>query len=471
MTFLDPSSLTIDTLPDQLTLPQWSRPARRAPLDVTIRPPGSKSLTNRALMLAALAPGESTINHPLIEADDAQRMLGAVEQLGAKVEILDHAAKITGTGGRLVVDPSSSTINLNNAGTATRFLAAAALLADAPLIITGNERMQERPIQELGDLLAQLGATVEYLGNPGCPPIKITPPTDLTQIPAQIEIKPTQSSQFISALMLIAPFLPNGLTITQPNGTTSASYVRMTIELLDQLGVHVQHAEDLAVIRINPGLDRFCLDIEPDASGATYWWAAGALLPETTIRVVGLDHDQSQQGDAHFPKLLEQMGCTLITKGDTLSCRGGTELKPILCDMRDMPDAVMSLAVVACFAAGTTIIRGVKTLRVKECDRIAALKAELGKIGVVVADNLNGDSDTVSITPPSPPTPPSNWGDFRSKSPVILNTYDDHRMAMSLSLLALRLPGIVIDDPACVAKTYPTYFEHLRQIYDPYEDI
>jgi 3-phosphoshikimate 1-carboxyvinyltransferase len=223
MTFLDPTQLTIETLPDQLPLPKWSRPARRAPLDVTIRPPGSKSLTNRALLLAALAPGESTINHPLIEADDAQRMLAAIEQLGAKVERLDHAVKITGTGGKLIVDPKNPTINLNNAGTATRFLAAAALLADGPLTITGNERMQQRPIQELGDLLCQLGASVEYLGTPGCPPMKITPPADLSAIPSQIEIQPTQSSQFISALMLIAPFLPNGLTLTQPQGITSAS--------------------------------------------------------------------------------------------------------------------------------------------------------------------------------------------------------------------------------------------------------
>jgi len=463
VTFPIPSNLTIDTLPDRLALPQWSRPARRAPLDITIRPPGSKSLTNRALLLAALAPGESTINHPLIEADDAQRMLGAIQQLGAKVEHLDHAVKITGTGGKLFVDPSNPTINLNNAGTATRFLAAAALLADSPLTITGNERMQQRPIQELGDLLESLGAKVEYLNTPGCPPIRITPPADLTSIPTTIEIQPTQSSQFVSALMLVAAFLPNGLTLTQPNGVTSASYVRMTIELLDHLGVHTQHSGDLAVIRILPGLERFVLDIEPDASGATYWWAAGALLHDATIRVEGINLDQSQQGDAHFPMLLEQMGCTLITKGDTLACRGPVNLSPIMCDMRDMPDAVMSLAVVACFAKGTTIIRGVRTLRVKECDRIEALKAELGKIGVVVADNLNGDDDALSITPPS--SFPS------SESPILMNTYDDHRMAMSLSLLALRLSNIVIDDPACVAKTYPTYFQHLWRVFDQNEHI
>jgi len=465
MSFPDPSCCRFDSLLDQLSLPVWSRPNRRSPLDVTIRPPGSKSLTNRALLLAALAPGESTINHPLIEADDAQRMLAAIEQLGAKVVRDAQSVTITGTGGKLVVDSNSPTIDLNNAGTATRFLSAAALLADSPLTITGNERMQQRPIRELAELLTTLGAKVEYLNNDGCPPIRITPPKDLSSMPGTVEILPTQSSQFVSALMLIAPFLPNGLTLTQPKGVTSASYVRMTLELLDHLGVHTQHAGDLAVIRIKRGINRFVLDIEPDASGATYWWAAGALLPDATIRVEGITLDESQQGDAQFPLLLERMGCTLVSGERTLACRGTRNLLPIICDMRDMPDAVMSLASVACFAPGTTIIRGVKTLRVKECDRIEAMKAELGKIGVVVTDNLNGDEDTLSITPPQ------NWDAVSERSPIVMDTYDDHRMAMSLSLLALRLPNIVINDPKCVAKTYPSFFEDLGRVYDPNEHI
>ncbi|CAE7756112.1 aroA [Symbiodinium sp. CCMP2592] len=463
MPFPDPSQLSIDTLPEQLSLPRWSRGVGRSSLDVTIRPPGSKSLTNRALLLAAIGPGESTINHPLIEADDAHRMLAAIQQLGARVEHDEHSVRITGTNGKLLVDPSNSTINLNNAGTATRFLSAAALLADGPMTITGNERMQQRPIRELGDLLTTLGATVEYLKDNSCPPIRITPPNDLSSIPTTVVIQPTQSSQFVSALMLIAPMLPNGLTITQPNGITSESYVRMTLELLDHLGVQTQHSGDLSVIRIQQGMDRFVLDIEPDASGATYWWAAGVLLPDSLVRVQGIDQRQSQQGDAQFPELLEQMGCTIVTGEDTIACRGTSSLRPIMCDMRDMPDAVMSLASIACFTKGTTIIRGVKTLRVKECDRIEAMKTELGKLGVTIADNLNGDEDTLSITPPS---------DFRSpESPVYMDTYDDHRMAMSLSLLALRLDNIVINDPKCVAKTYPGFYHDLRRVYDPAEVV
>jgi len=455
-----PPNLTPAALPEQLPLPVWNRPPGKAPLDLTIRPPGSKSITNRALLLAALCNGTSTLHHALIDADDAARMLEAIAQLGAIVDQSDPTKlKITGTAGTWKADPTNATLNLNNAGTATRFLAASALLANTPLTITGNERMQQRPIGQLASLLEELGATIEYLKAEGCPPLRITPPTQLAT--NHIEIGPTQSSQFITALMLVGVFLDNGLTISMPEGTTSASYVRMTIDLLDHLGVQIQHADNLTVIKIHPGLDAFDLDIEPDASGATYWWAAGALLPKATLRVKGFDlTSPSSQGDAHFPTLLEQMGCTLIELYGTLACKGQTSLRPIICDMRDMPDAVMSLAAVACFAPGTTIIKGVKTLRVKECDRIAALQAQLGKLGVFVEDNLNGDPDVLSITPPDSGVDCSPDGD-----PILFDTYHDHRMAMALSLIALRRPNITIDNPRCVEKTYPTYWSEFAKLY------
>lgn len=455
-----PQNLSPNDLPEQLPLPVWNRAPGQAPLDITLRPPGSKSITNRALLLAALCPGTSTLSHALTDADDAHRMLEAIQQLGATVDQSDPTAlKITGTATRWKVDPNNSTLDLNNAGTATRFLAASALLADAPLTITGNERMQQRPIGQLAALLQSLGCTIDYLKAEGCPPLRITPPTQLAT--TQITIGRTQSSQFITALMLVAVFLDDGLTISMPDGTTSASYVRMTIDLLDHLGVQIKHADNLSVIKVSPGLAPFSLDIEPDASGATYWWAAGALLPTSTIRVQGFNPSTpSSQGDAHFPTLLEQMGCKLITSDNTLACKGQTNLSPIICDMSDMPDAVMSLAAVACFAKGTTIIKGVKTLRVKECDRIAALQAQLGKLAVFVEDNLNGDEDTLSITPPD-----SGIDCTDTAPPVSFDTYDDHRMAMSLSLLALRRPNITINNPKCVAKTYPNYFQHFAKLY------
>ena len=489
MPSLDPTTLALADLPEHLSLPRWSRAPGQAPLDITLRPPGSKSITNRALLLAALAPGTSTLNHPLIEADDAQRMLTAIGQLGATVDSSNpDQLTITGVGGKWKVDPNNNTLDLNNAGTATRFLTASALLADAPLTITGNARMQQRPIAELATLLEQLGCAITYQGTPGCPPLTITPPTsrdregavppdqpDVNSAPPRsrlvstLPIAPTQSSQFVSALMLTAVFLDDGLTLTFPDGITSQSYVQMTLDLLDHLGVQTRAASDLSVIQVLPGLNGFNLDIEPDASGATYWWAAGALLPSATVRVEGFSNAaKSLQGDAQFPMLLEQMGCTLISssnaRGNTLGVKGTTNLRPIMCDMRDMPDAVMSLASVACFAPGTTIIRGVKTLRVKECDRIEAMKTELGKLGVVIQGNLNGDEDTLSITPPTDGKQPGI--DCTEDAPVVVfDTYDDHRMAMSLSLLALRRPNITINNPACVGKTYPDFFRAFASLY------
>ncbi len=496
---LDPATLALPNLPEHLPLPRWSRAPGQAPLDITLRPPGSKSITNRALLLAALAPGTSTLHHPLTEADDAQRMLAAIQQLGARVDASDpNQLSIEGVGGHWRVDPNNATLDLNNAGTATRFLTAAALLADAPLTITGNARMQQRPIAELATLLEQLGCTITYLAAEGCPPLTITPPLSSPGLPGEVPsprggggplsspvltgevaaeggrrgssstpnpptlpIAPTQSSQFVSALMLTAVFLPQGLTLTFPRGITSQSYVQMTLDLLDHLGANTRAASDLSVIQIKPGLNPFQLDIEPDASGATYWWAAGALLPDATIRVQGFDlKTKSLQGDAQFPLLLEQMGCTLQSRDNTLAVKGTRDLNPIICDMRDMPDAVMSLAAVAAFAPGTTIVKGVKTLRVKECDRIDAMKTQLAKLGVTITDNLNGDEDTLSITPP-----PEGIDCSDTAPPVSFDTYDDHRMAMSLSLLALRRPNITINDPKCVAKTYPNYFQHFAKMY------
>lgn len=457
---LNPTTLALADLPEHLPLPRWSRQPGQAPIDITLRLPGSKSITNRALLLAALARGTSTLHHPLTEADDAQRMLAAIQQLGATVDASNpDALKITGVGGKWKINPNDSTLDLNNAGTATRFLTASALLADAPLTITGNARMQQRPIAELASLLEQLGCTITYQGTPGCPPLTITPPTG--GLPTNtISIAPTQSSQFVSALMLTAVFLQDGLTLTFPDGITSQSYVQMTLDLLDHLGVQTRSAQDLSVIQVLPGLNGFNLDIEPDASGATYWWAAGALLPSATVRVEGFSNTtDSLQGDAHFPTLLEQMGCTLIARDNTLAVKGTNDLRPIMCDMRDMPDAVMSLAAVAAFAPGTTIVKGVKTLRVKECDRIEAMKTELGKLGVTIKDNLNNDQDALSITPPE------GGIDCSDTAPAVsFDTYDDHRMAMSLALIALRRPNITINDPKCVAKTYPNFFQHFTKL-------
>lgn len=470
-------------LPDPLAVVPPVRERGRAPIDVSVRPPGSKSLTNRVLLLAALARGESTVRRGLLGADDAERMLTALAQLGARIDRSDEAAlRITGVGGRWRTGsggngPGGVELNLNNAGTATRFLSAAALLADGPVTIDGNERMRQRPIGELGTALETLGARIEFLGDAGCPPMRITPPEGNRPAVGVVELGPTQSSQFISALLLVAPMLPGGLTLKLTGGVTSASYVRMTVGLLGRLGVRVRASADLSVLQVSEAdggaIGWFDETVEPDASGATYWHAAGCLLRDATVRVVGLpgpgeedgDGAGSLQGDAAFPEVLTKLGAGVVSGwlkdgSPTVAVRGVRELRPVMVDMSDMPDAVMSLAACCAFAGGTSIVRGVRTLRVKETDRIEALRVELGKIGVEVTPTLNGDDDVLSITPPAGGVDCS-----AGVSRVEFDTYDDHRMAMSLALIGLRRPNVWIREPGCVAKTYPGYWADLAKLY------
>ena len=437
-------------LPDPLALPTVDGSPGAAPPNAVIRPPGSKSLTNRAFLLAGLAPGESVLRHPLLAADDAQRMMAALTALGCEVTPGDADVTVKGVAGRWNVGPEGVTVNLNNAGTATRFLCAAALASPGPITIDGNERMRQRPISELTELLTTLGAAVEHTIDPACPPVRITPPPGGIRPTGALEIGETQSSQFISALLLVAPFLPEGLTLRLVGDITSSSYVRMTVNLLEKLNANIRTAEDLRVIRVLPGFEPFTYDVEPDASGATYFWAAGALVPGAKVGVRGLG-ETSFQGDARFHDMLARMGAGISEEGEepdtTVFCHGPQQLRPIMADMADMPDA--------------TMLRGVRTLRVKETDRIAALRIELAKLGVTVTENLHGDPDVMSIDPPEGGVDCSD-----TCAPVHFDTYDDHRMAMSMALVALRRPNVFINDPACVAKTYPTYFGDLAKLYE-----
>ena len=459
------AALPVDQLPPNLKVPRAS-----TSFQTYIRTPGSKSLSNRAVLLASLAAGRSVLRGALVEADDAQRMLEAAGLLGAMVQhgppdvtTGGPTVEIVGVGGAWKPTGSGNEVklNLNNAGTAVRFLAGAALLSPVPVLIDGNHRMRQRPIAELGDLLGKLGCRVEYLGNANCPPVRITPPADINFCPSSIEIGSTHSSQFASALLLAAPWLPHGITLRFIGETTSVSYVRMTTGLLARLGATVQESADGRVVRVSgrlaaKGLAAFSYDVEPDASGATYFWAAAALIPGSRANLAGLGSD-SLQGDCDFPQMLRRMGCEVGEQqrpGERTSwVLGPRELQPLLADMSEMPDAAMTLASVAAFASGTSILRGLKTLRVKETDRIAALQEQLIKIGVQVATNVANDPDAVTITPP-----PGGIDCGETVAPVYFDTYDDHRMAMALSLIGLRRPNVFIKDPACVRKTYPTFW-------------
>ncbi len=467
--------LPLDALPDPLPMVPIPNSGTRDAFDVTVQPPGSKSLTNRVLLLAALTEGRSTIRGALTNADDAKRMIAAVQRLGAGVDQLQpDVLGVQGVGGRwkpVEADARDVELHLGNAGTATRFLAAASCFAPKPVVIDGTPRMRERPLGELTEVLPQLGITVEHLGQVGYPPVRLHPTLSGPPEEAFVQLGKTASSQFITALLLCGPWLPGGLTVELSDTITSRSYIEMTVGLLDRLGASVRLAEDLRVIRVGPaehradrghiGLDPFDYVVEPDASGATYFWAAAGLVTGGRCRVQGVGRD-SLQGDADFPDVLARMGITLLEHTDddgTLETRGPRSLSGVLADMADMPDAVMTLAVLCAFASTPSIIRGVRTLRVKETDRIAALQKELGKLGVQV--EASGDSDTITITPPADGIDCSP-----GVAPVEFETYDDHRMAMALSLVGLRRPNTFIWDPQCVAKTYPGYWRDLARLYE-----
>lgn len=482
-------SVPLGEMPAGLVVPALSSRAggTTGGFEVEMRTPGSKSLGNRALLLAALAEGESVLRGMPLDADDPKVMTRAVEALGAKVERLgEGVVRVTGVGGRWRVPPEGVKVDVGGAGTVARFLTASALLATGPVTIDGSARMRERPIGQLVEMVARLGAKVEYLGRLGCVPIRIRPPADGVKLPPIIDIWTAQSSQFVSSLLQIAPWLDVPMTIRLHGAITSASYVAMTLGLLGKLGATVQYSDNMRVMRISAprngeersaemghGIRGFEYEVEPDASGATYFWGAAAMVPGAMCRIVGIGED-SLQGDALFAGLLERMGAKVVRRTPMrgslppdkdgverfIECRGTATLKPILADMSDMPDAVMTLAVVASLANGASILRGVRTLRVKESDRIAALTRELAKVGVKIDSPVSGDDDVLTITPPA--------GGMRTDEgvePVEFETYDDHRMAMSLALIGLRRPGVVIKNPTCVGKTYPEFWRHLGGLY------
>jgi 3-phosphoshikimate 1-carboxyvinyltransferase len=445
------------------------------PFDVAIRPPGSKSLTNRALLLAALAEGESVLSGALLDADDAVVMIEALRRLGAEIMVGEesHARargsacseplagargssgtsiRVRGTSGRL---KGGCTLNLKNAGTATRFLTAAACLADGPVVIDGNERMRQRPIGELVAMLRRLGVRVDEVGAPGCVPVRVWPARPAGGV---VRVSTSLSSQFTSALLMIAPFFERGVRVEFVGAVTSPAYIDMTLGLMNATRYAAcRGMPSDGWIEVDAGRPRaIAYDVEPDASGATYWWGAEAIVPGSRV-AVPIDPARSLQADAAFRGALASVGSRV--------------------DLSLMPDAAMTLAAVACFAQGTTTITGLRTLRVKETDRLEAMRTELSKIGARVDITRTGpggpgDSSEAALIPGvvdegmQIAPPPGGVDCSPSTSRVVLETYDDHRMAMSLALIGLRRARVVIRDPACVAKTYPAFWLHLSLLYE-----
>ena len=463
----------LEGLPDPLPLPTLRSIRDDERFDLTLRPPGSKSITNRAMLMAALAGGRSVLRGALTNAIDTRVMCDALRSLGVGVAIEGATVTIEGVGGRWQ-PPGANTeavrLDLKNAGTAVRFLTAASVLSPVPVEVFGSDRMHERPIGQLVAAIGDLGARVEALGSPGCPPIRVHPP-QLLRSCGEVVFEELPSSQFVSAIMLLGAFMPGGLAIEIDGEVTSSSYIRMTLGLLDVLGVPVRASANLSVLRIGSGSDAladgFELDIEPDASGASAFWAAAASVNGAEVTVEGVD-ENGLQGDLAFPSMLARMGATARSvpsedgpSGPSLSVRGGGSLKPVMADMRDMPDAAMALVVLAGLAQGGSLLRGRHTPRGKETDRLHALMTELAKVGVTLELDVHGEPGAVRIEPPE-------HGLDRSSSakPVVFETYDDHRMAMALSIIALHRPNVSIADPGCVAKTYPGFWRDLSKLYE-----
>jgi 3-phosphoshikimate 1-carboxyvinyltransferase len=406
-----------------------------------IEVPGSKSYTNRALLVSALAKGSSRLLRPL-HSDDTLYMAQSLGKLGVRIEEQENGQvlRVSGSSGAFPV--SQAELFVGNAGTAMRFLAAAVCIGQGEYRLDGNERMRERPIQDLIDGLAQLGCDVRSEAGNGCPPVRIR----ASGIRGGIcKVPGSRSSQFFSALLMAAPYAQSDTTIRVVGDLVSKPYVDITLQVMRDFGVSAQN-DDYRTFRVPCGqvyVGRECA-IEPDASNACYFWAAAAIAGGPVL-VKGLTR-RSAQGDVGFVDVLRRMGCGVLERPDGIEVRGCT-LRAGEFDLGDMPDTAQTLAVVALFAQGATTIRNIGNLRIKETDRITALANELSKLGASVEQG----PDWLSITP----------GELHG---TLIETYDDHRMAMSFALAGARIPGVEILNPGCVAKTYPGFFDAIRRI-------
>lgn len=416
-----------------------------ARVDGAINLPGSKSVSNRALLLAALACGKTVLTN-LLDSDDVRHMLNALSALGINYTLSADRTRcdITGNGGALRA-PGALELFLGNAGTAMRPLAAALCLGQNEIVLTGEPRMKERPIGHLVDSLRQGGANIDYLEQENYPPLRLR--GGFTG--GDIEVDGSVSSQFLTALLMTAPLAKD--TIIRVKGElVSKPYIDITLNLMKTFGVEIaNHHYQQFVVKggqqyHSPG--RYL--VEGDASSASYFLAAGAIKGGT-VKVTGIGR-KSMQGDIRFADVLEKMGATITWGDDFIACTRG-ELHAIDMDMNHIPDAAMTIATTALFAKGTTTLRNIYNWRVKETDRLFAMATELRKMGAEVEEG----HDYIRITPPA------------KLQHADIGTYNDHRMAMCFSLVALSDTPVTILDPKCTAKTFPDYFEQLARMSTP----
>ena len=421
-------------------------PIRRAA--GAVRLPGSKSISNRVLLLAALARGETLIAG-LLDADDTRVMREALSTLGVSLSESDGTLRVRGCAGRFPV--RDARLFLGNAGTAFRSLTAALAFAGGDYVLDGVARMRERPIADLVDALNALGAQIDYGDAPGFPPLRIRPAAELNA--AEVSVRGDVSSQFLTGLLMAAPLCApeRGLRIRVEGTLISRPYVDMTVALMRRFGVAAERrGDEFMVPRVSyqsPGR----IIVEGDASGASYFLALGAIAGGP-VRVQGVGKD-SVQGDVRFIEALQAMGAEGSMGDDYIEAsapRSG-RLRGIDLDLNHIPDAAMTLAVVALFAEGPTTLRNIASWRVKETDRIAAMAAELRKLGAWIEEG----PDWLRVHPPA------------QVREATVDTYDDHRMAMCLSLAAVGGVPVHIRDPQCVSKTFPDYFKALASLVSP----
>lgn len=408
----------------------------------TVEAPPSKSYTNRALVVAALADGVCRLRDPLV-SDDTHYMKQGLAQFGVRVEEKEREFVVHGTRG--VLTAPQKEIYVGNAGTTMRFLTTFAALAPGATRLTGDERMCSRPIEDLLTGLRAMGVAAESVNRDQCPPLTVQ---GGGVGGGEFSLAGDKSSQYLTSILLSAPYFRADSTIRIAGDLTSKSYVDITLDIMRTFGVTVEN-EGYARFRVPCGKHYRARDyrIEGDASSASYFFAAAAVTGGE-IAVTGLNPD-SVQGDIGFIDVLRQMGCGVEKNPEKITVRGNP-LRGISINMNNMPDVVQTLAVVALFAEGATSITGIGNLRIKETDRIAALAAELTRLGARVETG----EDYLVVHPAA------------AYAPAVVETYNDHRMAMSFAIAGLRSPGIRISNPACVNKSFPEFFDRIQTFYD-----
>jgi 3-phosphoshikimate 1-carboxyvinyltransferase len=431
------------------------------PLNATVRVPGSKSLTNRALLIASLCKGTTRLANALF-SDDSRYFARALQTLGFDVQLdeANHEMTVTGLGGK--IPAAKAELYIGNAGTAARFLSAFLTLGNGEYILDGDPRMRERPIGDLVEALTQLGCNIQSAlqgdGRPLttdhhplsivngqiCPPIKIIASSlsgGATTIAGDI------SSQFLSALLMVAPYAQNPIEITLSTELNSKPYVDMTIAIMKDFGIEIiRDGYSSFTIRPNHYSLISNYSIESDSSAASYFFAAPAICGGA-VTVQNISR-KSVQGDIAFLDVLTKMGCTVTEADNSITVHRPSSIVGLDVDMRDIPDTAQTLAAVAPFVSSPTRIRGIASARVKETDRVHGTCSELTRLGVRVEEHEDG----MTIHP------------CERFEPATIQTYNDHRMAMAFSLIGLRVPGVTIENPSCVSKTFPNYFETLETL-------